>query len=141
MIRYDLICSNNHKFESWFKDSKSFKEQASSHDILCPTCNDTHINKTLMSPSIPKKGNIKKDGVLLNNKTQSINDEIKSIRSKIKENSEYVGREFPDVARKIHYDEEKSRSIYGEASLEDVKDLRDEGIDIIQIPDAPDEKN
>ena len=72
---------------------------------------------------------------------KSINDEIKSLRSKIKENSEYVGREFPDVARKIHYDEEKSRSIYGEASLEDVKDLRDEGIDIIQIPDAPDEKN
>jgi hypothetical protein len=94
-----------------------------------------------MSPSIPKKGNIKKDGVLLNNKTQSINDEIKSLRSKIKENSEYVGREFPDVARKIHYDEEKSRSIFGEATLEDVKDLRDEGIDIIQIPDAPDEKN
>ena len=60
MIRYDLICSNNHKFESWFKDSKSFKEQANSNDILCPTCNDTHINKTLMSPSIPKKGNIKK---------------------------------------------------------------------------------
>lgn len=141
MIRYDLICSNNHKFESWFKDSKSFKEQANSHDILCPTCNDSHINKALMAPSIPKKINIKKDDVLLDNKTQSINNTIKTIRSKIKENSEYVGKEFPEVARKIHYNEEDSRSIYGEASLDDVNDLKDEGIDVIQIPDAPDEKN
>jgi hypothetical protein len=94
-----------------------------------------------MAPSIPKKINIKKDDVLLDNKTQSINNTIKTIRSKIKENSEYVGKEFPEVARKIHYNEEDSRSIYGEASLDDVNDLKDEGIDVIQIPDVPDEKN
>tara|TARA_B110000438_G_C15729568_1_gene613648 strand:+ start:569 stop:994 length:426 start_codon:yes stop_codon:yes gene_type:complete len=141
MIRYDLVCSNNHKFESWFKDSKSFQEQVHSKDISCPICNDNIISKTLMAPGIPKKENTKKDDVLLNKKSNSINNAIKKIRNEIKENSEYVGKEFPEAARKIHYNEENSRSIYGEASLDDVKELKDEGIDVIHIPDAPDDKN
>lgn len=49
-------------------------------------------------------------------------------------NSEDVGKKFPEEARKIHYEEEPRRSIRGEASRDEVEALREEGIDVYQLP-------
>jgi len=54
MIAYDLICSNGHIFECWFKDSASFEEQISAGIINCPICDDTVIER-IFSPFTIKK--------------------------------------------------------------------------------------
>ena len=141
MIRYDLVCENEHFFESWFKDSKSYQKQLEANEIVCPKCDSSNISKSLMAPGIPKKTNTKNSNVIANSNSKSINDAIRKIRNEIKKNSEYVGDQFPEEARKIHYNEAEMRSIYGKASKKEVTELVDEGIDIIQIPEIPDDKN
>ena len=94
-----------------------------------------------MSPNIPKKTSSQRDGVLLNKNTKKINEAIRKIRYEITKNSEYVGNDFPDEARKIHYNETEERPIHGTANLDDIKELHEEGIGVIKIPDVPDEKN
>ena len=94
-----------------------------------------------MAPGIPKKTNTKNGNVIANSSSRSINDAIRKIRDEIKKNSEYVGDQFPEEARKIHYNEAEMRSIYGKASKTEITELVDEGIDIIQIPEIPDDKN
>ena len=141
MIRYDLVCENEHFFESWFKDSKSYQKQLEANEIACPKCNNSNISKSLMAPGIPKKTNTKNGNVIANSSSRSINDAIRKIRDEIKKNSEYVGDQFPEEARKIHYNEAEMRSIYGKASKTEITERVDEGIDIIQIPEIPDDKN
>ena len=141
MIRYDLVCQNEHFFESWFKDSKSYQKQLEANEIACPKCNNSNISKSLMAPGIPKKTNTKNGNVIANSSSSSINNAIRKIRDEIKKNSEYVGDQFPEEARKIHYNEAEMRSIYGKASKKEITELVDEGIDIIQIPEIPDDKN
>ena len=143
MIRYNLICNNDHNFESWFKDSTSCNDQIKSKNVLCPECNSNLVTKALMSPRIPKKGsnNNQENTILSNGRNNNLNDAIRKIRDEIKKNSEYVGKEFPEEARKIHYHESEERSIYGEATAKDIKELHEEGIDIIHIPNLPDDKN
>ncbi len=51
--------------------------------------------------------------------------------------SEDVGSQFADEARKIHYQEAPLRAIRGQASAEEFEELRDEGIDIIALPNIP----
>jgi len=143
LIRYNLICNNDHNFESWFKDSTSCDDQIRSKKVVCPECNSNAVTKALMSPGIPKKGssNNQENTVLSNGRNNNLNDAIRKIRDEIKKNSEYVGKEFPEEARKIHYHESEERSIYGEATAKDIKELHEEGIDIIHIPNLPDDKN
>ena len=53
----------------------------------------------------------------------------------IKDNFKYVGDNFAYEARSIHYNgKKKSRGIYGSASREDLKELKEEGIDAQMIP-------
>jgi hypothetical protein len=143
LIRYNLICNNDHNFESWFRDSTSCDDQIRSKKVVCPECNSNVVTKALMSPRIPKKGisNNQENTVLSNGRNNNLNNAIRKIRDEIKKNSEYVGKEFPEEARKIHYHESEERSIYGEATAKDIKELHEEGIDIIHIPNLPDDKN
>ena len=59
----------------------------------------------------------------------------------IKDKFEYVGDKFPEEARAIHYGEKKERKIYGEASLDEAKNLHDEGISLSAIPELASPKN
>jgi len=142
MIRYNLICENEHNFDSWFKSSKSYNIQKKSNDILCPVCNSYNISKALMSPGILTKTNSSEKNKLLNDKNSKIiRDGLLKLKKEIKNNADYVGADFPNEARKIFYKESKDRSIYGEATHDDVKDLIEEGIDILPLPETPDDKN
>ena len=142
MIRYNLICENEHDFDSWFKDSKSYNTQKKSNSVLCPICNSNNISKALMSPGIPTKTNALKINKLLDvENSKLIRDTLIKLKKEVKKNADYVGTDFPDEARKIFYKESKDRSIYGEAKQDDIKDLIEEGIDIIPLPIIPDDKN
>jgi hypothetical protein len=49
-------------------------------------------------------------------------------------NTEDVGAQFAEEARKIHYGEREERNIRGQATREETEALRDEGIDVMPLP-------
>ena len=56
--------------------------------------------------------------------------------------SNYVGDNFAYEARSIHYNgKKKSKGIYGNASKEDLKELKEEGIDAQMIPWIDEKEN
>jgi hypothetical protein len=72
---------------------------------------------------------------------RELRSKLKELRDHLTKNAENVGRKFPDEARKMHYGEIEHRSIYGEASPQEAKDLHEEGVEFHPLPTLPDEHN
>jgi hypothetical protein len=66
---------------------------------------------------------------------------LKELREHLTKNADNVGQKFPEEARKMHYGEIEPRSIYGEATPKDAKELLEEGIEFHPLPSLPDERN
>ena len=64
-----------------------------------------------------------------------MNKAADTIRKEIEDKCDYVGDKFADEARAIHYGEKETRSIYGQATVEEAADLQDEGVSIAPLPD------
>jgi len=133
MIKYKLICKNcDLSFDSWFASSNEYEKLKKKRFLSCHNCDSKKIEKTLMAPKIlnrTKKNNGKKL------KFNQINKKIKEYQKFIKENFKYVGDNFAYEARSIHYDKKKKiKGIYGTASNEEIKELKEEGIDTEVIP-------
>ena len=139
MIKYKLICEDcSHIFDSWFASSKEFEKLKKNKYLNCTACNSLNIDKSLMAPSIiNKKNNLK-----MQNKEKEIKNKLKEYKKFIKSNFEYVGKNFVYEARTIHYNNKKSKKgIYGNASLKEIKELKEEGIETEIIPWVNDEEN
>ena len=52
MIKYNLICKNNHEFESWFSSSSEFEKLKKRKLLECIFCTSKSINKTIMAPMV-----------------------------------------------------------------------------------------
>ena len=131
MIVFNLNCELcAYTFEGWFENSKEFNKQKKQNLISCPSCNSTKISKGLMAPNLSRKTNSKKSNKI--NKTVATN--ISKLKKIVEKNFDYVGDKFTEEAKKIKYGESEDRSIYGEATLDQTKELIDEEIDIIPLP-------
>jgi hypothetical protein len=62
---------------------------------------------------------------------------LRALRDEVKKSCDYVGENFAEEARKMHYGEAEQRSIYGETTIDEAKELRDEGIEIQPLPRLP----
>ena len=131
MIRYSLVCEHEHEFDGWFSSSSAFDEQAVSGDIACPQCGSTKVRKGLMAPNV--SGTKKSKSRAPVDQQQMVNM-MTALRKHVEENCDYVGDKFADVARRIHYEEEPARAIYGEATLDEARDLIEEGVDVAPLP-------
>lgn len=76
-----------------------------------------------------------------NDYQKAIAEGLRELRKKVLETSDYVGKDFAEEARKIHYGEADARNIHGETSAEDAKALLEEGVSILPLPALPEEKN
>ena len=54
--------------------------------------------------------------------------------------AENVGERFPEEARRIHYDEAPARTIRGVATLDETRDLLEEGILVVPAPVPPEDE-
>ena len=144
MIKYSLVCKDCElAFESWFASSIEYEKLKKKKLLNCHRCNSINIQKNLMAPNLINKKNDNeshddKKLVKLNNIKKTINEYQKFIKN----NFEYVGEKFTYEARSIHYNEKKNKKgIYGTASKQDLKELKDEGIETYSIPWVNDENN
>ena len=142
MIKYKLICKNcDLLFDSWFATSKEYENLKDKKLLSCHVCNSKKIEKTLMAPKLLKMNdNNKNDNEAI--KFKKINKKLIEYKKFIQNNFEYVGENFAYEARTIHYNNKKrNKGIYGTASKEEVKELREEGIDAETIPWLEDKNN
>ena len=141
MIKFDLVCENDHIFEVSFDDSSSYEIQKKKKLIECPFCNSLKISKSVMAPNISNKSSSTMKTINKQNKLFSnYNKQINKIKSEIEKNFKYVGKKFPEEARKIYYGETKDEPIFGEATEKESKELVDEGISLVKLPFSKKEK-
>ena len=142
MIKYKLICKNcDFSFDSWFASSKEYEKLKSKNFLNCHKCNSQKVEKTLMAPQLINRNsidNLEKKNTKLNEKK----NKIKEYQKFIKSNFDYVGENFAYEARSLHYSKKnKKKGIYGRASLQDVKELKEEGIETEMLPWIEDKEN
>jgi hypothetical protein len=78
---------------------------------------------------------------MLGEPERQLRDMIRALRKHVAENSDYVGRRFPEEARQMHNGEIEHRSIWGEASPDEAKALAEEGVEVHPLPILPDDRN
>ena len=142
MIKYSLLCKDcDLIYESWFASSKEYEKLKRKKLLNCHNCNSTNIDKNLMAPSLINKNSDGKTSEEFR-KYNKIKKTIKEYQKFIKNNFKYVGDNFAYEARSIHYNEKKrKKGIYGTASKQDLKELKEEGIDTQMIPWIEDKDN
>ena len=140
MIKYKLECKKcDKKFNSWFAASNEFEKLKKNKFICCPFCNSIKVEKSLMSPNVigGKKYNLKNV-----DKFKKIKKKIKEYQKFIKDNFEYVGDNFAYKARSFHYNKKNyKKGIFGNASMDEIKELKEEGIETETIPWISDKEN
>jgi len=153
MIVYDLKCGKGHVFEVWFGSSSDYDQQRKRGLLECPYCGDASVEKALMAPNVGVKSNRKpeqpsgrsagrsetvgKAGALGEHSPEQIKEmlaRLAEMQRQVEETFDYVGDDFAEEARKIHFGEVEERPIYGEVNLQEAKELREEGIDVLPLP-------
>ena len=129
MIKYDLKCRKGHEFEGWFRDSAAYDEQAAAGKVTCPDCGGHKVEKAIMAPRVGKS----------RAEMAEMRRKLVELRKHIEDNSDDVGPQFAEEARKIHYGEVESRAIYGQTTDEEAESLSEEGIPFSRIPWLPKE--
>jgi hypothetical protein len=162
MIRYALACDQAHEFESWFPSSDAYDAQRKRGLVTCPVCGSGKVEKQIMAPRlartdreqaappapapsppppVPAEAPAAQPMALFSEKERELRAMVKALREHVEKNAEHVGGRFPDEARKMHYGDIEHRSIYGEATPGQARELLEEGIEIHPLPIVPDERN
>jgi hypothetical protein len=157
----DLQCQHAHSFEGWFGSEGDFQSQLARGLVECPMCGDATITKKLSAPRLNLSAS--REVAVVQNDTDSVPSRDLSTQAnnqesakdpvlqamlqdpqfqaaylhmarKIMANTEDVGTQFAEEARKIHYGEAKERGIRGQASHDERMELLDEGIDVMPLP-------
>ena len=142
MIKYKLNCNNCElSFDSWFASSKEYEKLKKKNLLNCHFCNSRKVEKSLMAPKLINKPN-SKNFDNQNLKLKKISSKIKEYQKFIKNNFEFVGKNFPYEARSIHYNNKKNnKGIYGTATREEIKELKEEGVKTEILPWFEDKRN
>ena len=135
MIKYKLNCKNcKLSFDSWFASSQEYEKLKKKNYLNCHNCGSKKVEKTLMAPKLINKSKSDKSNQDIL-KFNEVDKKIQEYQKFIKKNFEYVGENFAYEARTIHYNnKKKDKGIYGTASNQEIKELREEGINTEVIP-------
>lgn len=131
MICYSLKCTKGHEFEAWFRSSGDFDQQRDAGHVTCAVCGGTKVEKAVMAPSV---GANAREEAPLSTPASPAEQVLRELRAHVEKTSDYVGNDFAAEARRIHDGEAKKRGIWGEATRQDAKALKDDGIPVAPIP-------
>ena len=152
MIKYQLkcvssFCSNEKEFDGWFQSIEAFENQKLQKLINCPVCGSDKIVKSLTAPSLKINKNKTLDNKNKHQKFPKNNGNLSSIensdyistllrtlKKEVQKNSTYVGNEFVSQVRSMKEGKMKEKPIHGQGTSEEIQELRDDGIEIVNIP-------
>lgn len=159
MIVFDLSCDSGHRFEGWFASSSAYDAQKADGSLRCPECGSPTVDKVPMAPAVGRKGNQQSAAVArspggpgavgapmanapLPPEVAQAVEKLAEAQAKALKDSKWVGRQFAEQSRAMHYGEREHEAIHGEASADEARDLIDEGVPVapLPFPVAPPEK-
>lgn len=150
MIVFDLLCGGEHRFEGWFSSAEDFASQNDRRLVQCPTCGSAEVRRVpsaarfnlgAQPPAAPaaKRGEPTRD--MEGKDPFAIAQMLYSrMLDELLTKSEDVGKDFPEEARKIFYNESEARPIRGQATDDEHEQLREEGIPVFRFPVPPTDK-
>lgn len=154
MIVFDLACPAGHRFEGWFGSSDDFVAQQARGLVSCPECGSAEVNKAPMAPAVPRKGNQRTEPAVaahaamtsgpLPPEAAAMLGKLARLQSEALRDSRWVGKDFARQSREMHYGERDAEVIHGQATLDEARDLLDEGVPVLPLPfpvAPPDELN
>lgn len=140
MIKYRLQCTHGHEFEGWFASSASYDAQVAAGQLTCPECNSREVGKSIMAPNVAVR--TRSDAAVPDDEAPArYRNLVREVARVLTAASEDVGARFPEEARKIHYREVQQRAIRGTASLDEARELVEEGVEIMALPRMPEDTN
>ena len=146
MIVFELSCDQGHAFEGWFRSSDDFASQQDKGLLCCPQCGSGAIEKAPMAPAVPRKGNQQVEPAApgapqrpLSNapmtpEVASAIEKLAKAQAEALKNSTWVGKGFAEQSRAMHYGEREQAAIHGEASLDEARELLEEGVPVAPLP-------
>ena len=134
MIKYNLKCENKHEFESWFSDSKEFDRLKKKKLIECIFCRSKKVEKSIMAPSVASIKSLNNQKQISSLEMKSFKKDLIKLRKFVEKNFEYVEKNFANKVREVYYDKKSKKNIYGSATKEEKDELKEEGIDLVNIP-------
>lgn len=145
-MKFTLHCENGHDFEAWFRSNEDYEVQAKRGFVECPSCGSIRVAKALMAPQVAtgRAKDARKEAVMVaagQAMRRELIDKMREVTQQVKAQADDVGERFPEEARKMHYGETDSKPIYGKASPDEVESLVDEGVEIMPLPDLPEDLN
>jgi hypothetical protein len=137
----DLQCTHRHVFEGWFASEEDFASQCERSLVACPMCGDTAIAKMLSAPRL-NLGSARGEAAPRQDVQQVVSGATEQalqaawiqVARRILKETDDVGTQFAEEARKIHYGESPERGIRGQASQEETQALIEEGIAVMPLP-------
>lgn len=141
MIRFGLSCDNDHAFDGWFRNGEDFETQRKRGLVACPVCQSVRVEKALMAPAVSTGRRKEKMALAMGEDQRKALAKLRALAEEARKSADYVGEKFAEEARKIHFGEVEPRGIYGEATAEEARDLLEDGVDFIPLPDFPDDRN
>jgi len=143
---FDLQCSAHHSFEGWFGSEADFVDQLARQLVQCPVCGDAQIEKLLSAPrlnlgraqlpqtesadsAVPAAKSV--NDVALAAPQTEVTQALLRMAKAMLEQTQDVGSQFAEEARKIHYGESEARAIRGQATPQQTRDLLEEGVQVI----------
>lgn len=142
MIIYDLHCANEHHFEGWFQSAADFDAQLSRQLLSCPQCDSQEVRRVPSAVAIGSHATVVPGASGATAVLSSGGEIMAAYRQLVRTiiaNTEDVGDQFAEEARKIHYEEVPERGIRGNATRDDLEALADEGIAVIGLPKLRDD--
>lgn len=131
MIVLNLQCNDAHPFEGWFDSVEDFDHQSKSAMVACPMCGNTHVSRLPSGPMVKRSSDVVESAPKM--MAQGMAEMIRAMAEMAK-NSEDVAERFPEEARRIHYGETEARAIRGQATLDETRELLEEGIAVLPVP-------
>ena len=154
MIVFDLSCASGHSFEGWFGSSDDYTRQQARGLVTCPQCGSADISKAPMAPAVGKKSS-QQPAAAATPTRQVANapmppqvvealKQLADAQARALKDSTWVGRDFAEQSRAMHYGERDHAPIHGEASPAEAKALAEERVPVAALPfrvAPPDELN
>jgi hypothetical protein len=134
VIKYNLKCENKHEFESWFADSKEFDRLKKKRLLECIFCRSKKVEKSIMAPSIANIKSQKNQKQISSLEMKNFKKDLIKLRKFVEKNFEYVEKNFANKVREVYYDKKSKKNIYGSATEEEKEELKEEGINLVNIP-------
>ena len=131
MIVLNLQCSDGHSFEGWFDSVAAFDEQMSGGMMACPLCGQAGVTRLPSGSHVAKSTYGAESGHGM--------AQMMRVLSEMAQGSEDVAERFPEEARRMHYGETAPRHIRGQATLNETRELLEEGIPVLPLPFPPKE--